>query len=381
MTTEPSTALERPAVGPAPAIMNSAEMEQTWRVAKALAASGFFKDAQQAEQAFGKILLGRDMGLAPMEAMLAIHLIEGKAEMSADFHATRVKLTPGYDYDVEWTGEVDTDTQGCSITFLVPYKGEPYVRERISDFTIKDAKRAGLYDRKGPKGGDGNWKKFPRNMLFARAMSNGVAWFCPEVMGAVRIYTPGEVEAELAPIGGDAVDVPIDTLSDLPLADSVMATVRRAEKLGHAGHSNVGTVDMLLRDQPEEKVREWLGRVNDELDGLAVPDAGVLPSEERATGVCLDPDPSRAGVVCQIAAGHEGPHMGAGQTWDSFLHQPATMDPAPEDSSDDLRAQAAQLREDAEGAEHADNLLAEAEQLEERAEQIEAGQLVINGGE
>ena len=33
------------------------------------------------------------------------------------------------------------------------------------------------------------WVKYPRNMLFARAMSNGVRWFAPEATGGLPVYT------------------------------------------------------------------------------------------------------------------------------------------------------------------------------------------------
>ncbi|RDT44717.1 hypothetical protein DXF87_27490, partial [Enterobacter roggenkampii] len=34
--------------------------------------------------------------------------------------------------------------------------------------------------------------KFPKNMLFARAMSNGVKWFTPDVFSG-PVYTPEEL--------------------------------------------------------------------------------------------------------------------------------------------------------------------------------------------
>jgi hypothetical protein len=38
------------------------QFKHDWRLAQALAASGVFKDVTQAEHAFGRILLGRDLG-------------------------------------------------------------------------------------------------------------------------------------------------------------------------------------------------------------------------------------------------------------------------------------------------------------------------------
>ena len=38
-----------------------------------------------------------------------------------------------------------------------------------------------------------NWRKYPKNMLFARAISNGVKWHCPDVMNGQPVYTPDEM--------------------------------------------------------------------------------------------------------------------------------------------------------------------------------------------
>ena len=40
------------------------------------------------------------------------------------------------------------------------------------------------------------YKGFARNMLFARAMSNGARWFTPDVFGG-PVYTPDELGAEV----------------------------------------------------------------------------------------------------------------------------------------------------------------------------------------
>src|SRR4029077_11710975 len=72
------------------------------------------------------------------------------------------------------------DNEACEIVFT--RKGRPLTPSSV--FTLEDAERAGLR-------GD-NYRKFPRNMLFARAMTNGARVHCPEVfVGAV--YTPDEL--------------------------------------------------------------------------------------------------------------------------------------------------------------------------------------------
>src|ERR1044071_303709 len=62
-------------------LMTDDEIRRSWRLASSLAASGMFKDAKQGEQAFAKILIGRDLGLTPTQAMTGIHIVEGKPEV------------------------------------------------------------------------------------------------------------------------------------------------------------------------------------------------------------------------------------------------------------------------------------------------------------
>jgi len=55
---------------------------------------------------------------------------------------------------------------------------------------MADAKAAGL-DQKD------NWKKYKRNMLFARALSNGQKWYAPDVFNGATVYTPDELGADV----------------------------------------------------------------------------------------------------------------------------------------------------------------------------------------
>lgn len=178
-----------------------------------LAQSGFFKDAQQGQQAFAKILFGRDLGLPATTALTAIHVVEGQPVLSAGLQATMVRQTPGYDYRVrEHTPEV------CEIAFL--RDGEEIGVER---YTLDDAKQAGLTGRK-------NWQRYPRNMLFARAMSNGVAFHCPEVTAGMRTYTDGEIDHEPAPPAPAPVEPVVDAepVAPEPLIEAVLEVAEQA---------------------------------------------------------------------------------------------------------------------------------------------------------
>lgn len=158
-------------------------LDDIQRTAALLVASGYF-DAKgdrntQIAQIATKILAGREMGYPPFVAVQGIHVIQGKPSLSANLMAAAVKAHPRYDYRVRtMTGDL------CEIEFFERVDGK---RESlgVSSFSLADAKAAGTQ----------NLAKFARNMLFARAMSNGVRWFCPDVFGGQAVYTPEEMGA------------------------------------------------------------------------------------------------------------------------------------------------------------------------------------------
>ncbi len=155
-------------------------MDDVERAARAMAGSGFFTDAAQASKAVVKILAAREIGLGPFAGMVGVNIIQGKPAFSANIMAACVKKSGRYNYRVT----LMTDAK-CSIVFSEKIDGK-WVEIGTSDFTIEEARKAGTK----------NLDKFPRNMLFARAMSNGVRWFTPDVMNGSVVYTPEELGAE-----------------------------------------------------------------------------------------------------------------------------------------------------------------------------------------
>jgi hypothetical protein len=156
-------------------------------LAKAIAGSGLFNDIRDFNQALVKMVAGQEMGFGPIASMTGIHVIKGKITLSANLIAAAIRRSGHYDYRVK-----RLDDQRCEIEFLM--NNNPI---GVSIFTIEDARKAGLAS------GD-NWKKYPRNMLFARAMSNGAKWYCPDVFGG-PVYTPEELGAEMNVEEGDII--------------------------------------------------------------------------------------------------------------------------------------------------------------------------------
>lgn len=144
--------------------------------------SGFFSDTRDASQAIVKILAGREFGFGPFSSMTGVYIIQGRPSLAANLMAAAVKRSGRYDYRVREMTEVV-----CDVEFFERVNGEKPDSLGHSRFTMDDAKKAGTK----------NLDKYPRNMLFARAMSNGVKWYCPDVFNGSAVYTPDELGADV----------------------------------------------------------------------------------------------------------------------------------------------------------------------------------------
>ena len=148
-------------------------------IAKAFKESGMFPDLRSEAQAVVKIVAGQEVGFGPMASMQAVQMIQGKPTFSANALAALVKKHPAYNYrSLEHTAEV------CRLEFTED--GESC---GVSEFSMEDAQRAGI-------AGGQNWKKYPKAMLFARALSQGVRWYAPDVTAGTTAYVPEELGGE-----------------------------------------------------------------------------------------------------------------------------------------------------------------------------------------
>jgi hypothetical protein len=232
------------------------EIGRMYRIAKALALSGMFKDARQAEQAFALIVIGRDLGLSPAQSMTGIHIVEGKPMLHYAMLGSFVRAHADYDFRV-----VEHTNDACAIEFL---RGEEVIG--TSRFTMQDAKTAGL-GKPSRNGQPSNWVKFPRNMLYARAMSNGVRFYCPDALGGIPVYVEDEI------IDSTAQDLTVGEGSGadehVVLPPQVEAVIARAKSQSHAGLANRAAAAMAVGGQPMSVVEAWCRKATGELNRLA----------------------------------------------------------------------------------------------------------------
>lgn len=164
--------------------------------------SGLFQDIHGQAQAMVKILAGQELGFGPFASMKGIDIIKGKVALGSNLIAAKIKMSGRYDFDIL----EHTDT-GCSIAFTKRMPdgswkscGPP------STFYEEDARTAKLI------GGD-SYQKYPRNMYFARALTNGARFYCADVFHG-HVYTPEELGAVVDGETGEVITLPSETVSN-----------------------------------------------------------------------------------------------------------------------------------------------------------------------
>ncbi|MGI8426056.1 MAG: hypothetical protein ACR2M4_05560 [Actinomycetota bacterium] len=158
-----------------------------------LAKSKYFADAGLAPQAIVKVLAGRELGIGAIASMCGIYIVKGRVTLSANLMAATIKRSGRFKYKV-----LEHDDTHCVIEFF-ERETPSHEWESVgkSGFSTQDAQRAGINKP------DSAWRGHPKNMCFARAMSNGCKWYAPDVFGGSSVYTPDELGAVVDPATGE----------------------------------------------------------------------------------------------------------------------------------------------------------------------------------
>lgn len=185
---------------------------------KMFAASGFFQDSRDAAQAAVKIQAGAELGFPPVASMTGVYIVKGKVSLSANLIAAAIKRSGKYNYRVK-----RLDNTGCEIEFI---EGAQVIG--VSTFNETDARAAQLTNGE-------NYKKFPRNMYFARAISNGAKFYTPDVFGG-PVYTPDELGAAVDAETGEVLDhlPPVTVTTQPPPPDGVEPPAAQPDVMGDA---------------------------------------------------------------------------------------------------------------------------------------------------
>jgi len=158
------------------------------------------------------MMLCQAEGVHPLQALKRYHIIQGRPAMRADAMLAEFQKAGG---KIQWNERTD---KKCSATFEHEQGGKLTV-----EWTIAMAKEACLLNNP-------TWKKYPRQMLTARVISEGIRTIYPAI--ATGIYTPEEI-GDITVKAEKVTDKPkkqnkpapaIETVEPIKVADSEKKT-------------------------------------------------------------------------------------------------------------------------------------------------------------
>jgi hypothetical protein len=242
------------------------ELEQLKALAGDLHKSRLWKTGS-VEQALAVILMGRELGVGPTTALSNIIIAMGKPTLGASLVGSLIQKSGRYGYYVTELTDTSVSIEFFERATIPSTGGEGTKLLGVSTFTMADAAKAGLIG-----GRAGAWGKYDRNMLLARALTNGARWFTPGVFGGA-VYDPEEfgLAGTLPPPVEDDDEEPVDAVyTPSPYADDVTGVTIQgllerysAEQILAANGGNLPATDDELRAVAE--------RLRSERDEAAAP--------------------------------------------------------------------------------------------------------------
>lgn len=296
-------------------------LEQAWQLAERLATATILPPAyrQRPADAFAAILLGRDLGLSPMQSMLGIHVIDGKPSVSAQTAVALVKRSPLCEYFT------CIETSPRAAVYETKRQKEP-TPTRLA-YTIEDAARAGLVNKQ-------NWKSHPAAMLRARCSYQLARDVYPDVVA--NLYDPDEVEdmreaAAMTPTS----PAPAKPTAPPPPAPTRAAAPAQRDEAQREAARRAPTKDLAptpkrepMPDSPPPEAREKVERIREQLAAdrpAQFPEASqageieakdrTVPSREPPQREAPEPDPftMRGGDPCKRCGRATGEHGPTGE--------------------------------------------------------------------
>jgi len=205
------------------------------KVAEKLFRSGLFTHLKNPAQAVAIVEYGRELGVAPMQALSMMAIINGKLAMSSQLMLALVKRH-GCDVKI-----VEQNSKICQIKFIRDGK------EYNVSFTMEEAKRMGLADKD-------NWKKQPENMLFWRAVSKAIRYHAPDLM--LGVYTIEEMTEGKATTPEELVEAEIYDEWEVKPGYEKIKQIIRSDKISEQDKEILKKGILLNKD--EGKMLDWI---------------------------------------------------------------------------------------------------------------------------
>ncbi len=152
-------------------------LDEAYRLSQNLALASILPQALRGKPAdvLAILLYGQELGLAPMQAVQGIYVVNGRPQLAAQTWLALIRRA-GHRAEV-----LEHTVETCTVKIVRGDSGE----EHTETFDMQDAKLAGL-------AGKETYKQHPKRMVLSRAVANACKFVCPEV--ALGFYGEGELD-------------------------------------------------------------------------------------------------------------------------------------------------------------------------------------------
>jgi hypothetical protein len=229
---------------------------------------------------------GYELGLAPMQALQNIAVINGKPSVYGDAMAALVQASPVCE-GIEETLENEGSANPVAVCIAKRKNRTPV----IAKFSVEDAKRAGLWGKQGP------WTAYPKRMLQMRARGFALRDAFPDVLKGLisaeeaedfPTENNGKSIKDITPMPANPLDriaPPIEVAQMVQEVQTIIAE-RPVEELIDLGKA---FVDAIMEVEPVELQNDSAESAEPFAEPAGIP--LLVPKDDGTTAVhCTMPD-------------------------------------------------------------------------------------------
>lgn len=193
------------------------------------------------------ILTGRELGLGPMASLRGLQVIDGSVSMTAQMMAGKI-LAAGH--QLQWVESTDKAAE-------VRITRRDGLGEATCRFTLADAQRAELLSKT-------NWKRYPRAMLRARALSECAGMICADVILGLEAADEPHQESPVENVGKTGVVQLVPAPEPLPEITST--TVEKLQENYAETAPEIGPETETITPAQRRKIGAQIGEL-ERIDG------------------------------------------------------------------------------------------------------------------
>jgi hypothetical protein len=206
------------------------------------------------ENCYIAIQMGQEIGLAPMQAIQSIAVINGRPCVYGDAALALVLASPVCEDIIE-----TQSTDGTSYSCTAKRRGQ---QPRTYNFSIEDAKKAALWGKQGP------WSNYPSRMLQMRARGFALRDKFPDVLKGLVLYE-------------EAIDIPPEKIINPESDDPNVSQVSKLKTKLNLEKKEENQPEL----KPEKVSEEWLSAALAELNNIKTIDELVEECKELAVKI------------------------------------------------------------------------------------------------